>query len=369
MPLVGSAGGVWSFLHVDDMATATVAAIESRARGVYNVVDDDPQRSRNGPLPRPRGGSEAASARSRMARKARHRRAGGGDDDGVARVVERQGEARARVAANMALVARRVRARSASLADKGRHGRRDRDRRHALRELRPLIFSIAYRMLGSASEAEDVVQESFLRLHRASAESEIHAPKAYLASVATRLSIDRLRSARVRRERYVGTWLPEPVVVDDELDAVFESDQADSLSLAFLVLLEPHAGRAGGLPAPRGVRIRLPRHRGDRGQAGGQRPADRLSRAAPRRRAAPSVRQHARGARPARRAVLRCGLVRKSRGARRDDRPGCSLLRRRWREGPRGDPASGVRPGPRDPSSWVFARPATSSVCGCGSPT
>ena len=105
-------------------------------------------------------------------------------------------------------------------------------------ELRPLIFSIAYRMLGSASEAEDVVQESFLRLHRASAESEIHAPKAYLASVATRLSIDRLRSARVRRERYVGTWLPEPVVVDEELDAVFESDQADSLSLAVLVLLE-----------------------------------------------------------------------------------------------------------------------------------
>jgi RNA polymerase sigma-70 factor, ECF subfamily len=105
-------------------------------------------------------------------------------------------------------------------------------------ELRPLIFSIAYRMLGSASEAEDVVQESFLRLHRAAAETEIHAPKAYLASVATRLSIDRLRSARVRRERYVGTWLPEPVVVDEELEAVFETDQADSLSLAFLVLLE-----------------------------------------------------------------------------------------------------------------------------------
>jgi RNA polymerase sigma-70 factor, ECF subfamily len=105
-------------------------------------------------------------------------------------------------------------------------------------ELRPLVFSIAYRMLGSASEAEDVVQESFLRLHRAAAESEIHAPKAYLATVATRLSIDRLRSAQARRERYVGTWLPEPVVVDEELEAVFESDQADSLSLAFLVLLE-----------------------------------------------------------------------------------------------------------------------------------
>ena len=105
-------------------------------------------------------------------------------------------------------------------------------------ELRPLVFSIAYRMLGSASEAEDVVQESFLRLHRAAAEDEIHAPKAYLATVATRLSIDRLRSAQRRRERYVGTWLPEPVVVDEELEAVFEEDRADSLSLAFLVLLE-----------------------------------------------------------------------------------------------------------------------------------
>jgi RNA polymerase sigma-70 factor, ECF subfamily len=105
-------------------------------------------------------------------------------------------------------------------------------------ELRPLVFSIAYRMLGSASEAEDVVQESFLRLHRAAAEDEIHAPKAYLATVATRLSIDRLRSAQARRERYVGTWLPEPVVVDEDMEAVSEADQADSLSLAFLVLLE-----------------------------------------------------------------------------------------------------------------------------------
>ena len=105
-------------------------------------------------------------------------------------------------------------------------------------ELRPLVFSIAYRMLGSASEAEDIVQESFLRLHRAAAKREIHAPKAYLATVATRLSIDRLRSAQARRERYVGTWLPEPVVVDEELEAVFDSDRADSLSLAFLVLLE-----------------------------------------------------------------------------------------------------------------------------------
>ena len=105
-------------------------------------------------------------------------------------------------------------------------------------DLRPLVFSIAYRMLGSASEAEDVVQESFLRLHGAAAREKIHAPKAFVTTVATRLAIDRLRSARARREHYVGTWLPEPIVVDEELEAVAESDTADSLSLAFLVLLE-----------------------------------------------------------------------------------------------------------------------------------
>ena len=108
-------------------------------------------------------------------------------------------------------------------------------------ELRPFAFSIAYRMLGSAAEAEDVVQESFLRLHRATREGEVRAPKAYLATVATRISIDRLRSARARREQYIGTWLPEPLVADDELEAAADAelaDSADSLSLAFLVLLE-----------------------------------------------------------------------------------------------------------------------------------
>ena len=105
------------------------------------------------------------------------------------------------------------------------------------RELRPFVFSIAYRMLGTASEAEDVVQESFLRFHRAGGD-EIRAPKSFLATVATRLSIDRLRSARARREQYFGTWLPEPIVTDDELEARDEADTADSLSLAFLVLLE-----------------------------------------------------------------------------------------------------------------------------------
>jgi len=106
------------------------------------------------------------------------------------------------------------------------------------RDLRPFVFSIAYRMLGGATEAEDVVQEAFLRLHRAVEEGDVHAPKSYLATVATRLSIDRLRSARTRREQYFGTWLPEPIIVDEELEAVNDADTADSLSLAFLVLLE-----------------------------------------------------------------------------------------------------------------------------------
>jgi RNA polymerase sigma-70 factor (ECF subfamily) len=103
-------------------------------------------------------------------------------------------------------------------------------------ELRPLMFSIAYRMLGSASEAEDIVQEAFLRVHRESGKgTAIESPKAYLSAITTRLSIDHLRSARVRRENYVGTWLPEPIVTDEGPQ---QAETADSLSMAFLVLLE-----------------------------------------------------------------------------------------------------------------------------------
>ena len=82
-------------------------------------------------------------------------------------------------------------------------------------ELRPLLFSIAYRMIGSVSEAEDIVQEAFLRYHRATAGAEVENPKAYLSAVTTRLAIDHLRSARARREEYVGPWLPEPLVADE----------------------------------------------------------------------------------------------------------------------------------------------------------
>jgi RNA polymerase sigma-70 factor (TIGR02957 family) len=108
-----------------------------------------------------------------------------------------------------------------------------------LEELRPKAFAIAYRMLGSVSEAEDVVQEALLRLHRAVEEGErIESPRAYLSTVVTRLGIDHLRSARVRRESYVGEWLPEPVVTSPDEDPARHAEVADSLSLAFLVLLE-----------------------------------------------------------------------------------------------------------------------------------
>jgi RNA polymerase sigma-70 factor (ECF subfamily) len=108
-----------------------------------------------------------------------------------------------------------------------------------LDELRPRAFAIAYRMLGSVSEAEDVVQEALLRLHGVlDAGEEIAAPEAYLATVVTRLGINRLRSAQMQRETYFGEWLPEPVVTGGLDDPAVHAEMSDSLSLAFLLLLE-----------------------------------------------------------------------------------------------------------------------------------
>lgn len=105
--------------------------------------------------------------------------------------------------------------------------------------LRPLMFSIAYRMLGSVTEAEDVVQDAFLRLHRSMRDGvRIESPEAYATTVTTRLAIDSLRSARVRRERYVGPWLPEPLVVSAEIDPAHRVESDETVSTAFLVLLE-----------------------------------------------------------------------------------------------------------------------------------
>ena len=100
---------------------------------------------------------------------------------------------------------------------------------------RPLLFSISYRMLGSVMEAEDVVQEAFLRWRQVP-EDEVRSPSSYLSTVVTRLCIDRLRSARARREKYVGPWLPEPLLEEQEITGT--ADLEDSLSMAFLVLLE-----------------------------------------------------------------------------------------------------------------------------------
>jgi RNA polymerase sigma-70 factor, ECF subfamily len=103
-------------------------------------------------------------------------------------------------------------------------------------ELRPLLFAIAYRILGSVAEAEDAVQETWLRYQ--SSTTQPTSPKAFLSAVVTRISIDVLRSARVRRENYVGPWFPEPLLTDPYEDPERSAELADSLSMAALLLLE-----------------------------------------------------------------------------------------------------------------------------------
>ena len=111
-----------------------------------------------------------------------------------------------------------------------------RPRSEEFEELRPLLFAIAYRLLGSVAEAEDAVQETWLRYE--SAATEPTSAKAYLSAVVTRISIDVLRSARVRREAYVGPWFPEPLLTDPYEDPERSAELADSLSMAALLLLE-----------------------------------------------------------------------------------------------------------------------------------
>jgi RNA polymerase sigma-70 factor, ECF subfamily len=97
-----------------------------------------------------------------------------------------------------------------------------------------MLFAIAYRMLGSVMDAEDLVQEAYLRWEEA-VETDVRSPRAYLTTIVTRLAINQLRAARTKRETYVGPWLPEPLVTEDTPDAL---ELAESLSMAFLVLLE-----------------------------------------------------------------------------------------------------------------------------------
>jgi RNA polymerase sigma-70 factor, ECF subfamily len=102
---------------------------------------------------------------------------------------------------------------------------------------RPLLFSIAYRMLGTVTDAEDMVQETFLRW-QPTANSTVRSAKTYLTTITTRLCIDHLRSARVQREQYVGTWLPEPMLTPQSENSTDLMELADSLSIAFLTVLE-----------------------------------------------------------------------------------------------------------------------------------
>ncbi len=113
----------------------------------------------------------------------------------------------------------------------------DQKRLTAFDQHRGLLFSIAYRMLGSVADAEDILQETFIRWLQASGD-DIRSPKAFLITIITRLSINHLQSARVQREQYVGQWLPEPLVIDEGSDPAGLLQADESLSIAFLVLLE-----------------------------------------------------------------------------------------------------------------------------------
>lgn len=111
------------------------------------------------------------------------------------------------------------------------------DRLSEFERHRPRLFGVAYRMLGSRADAEDVLQDAYLRWHRGAAD-ELRSPEAWLVTIVTRLCIDRLRAVRVEREQYVGPWLPEPLIGDAAPAADAQAELSSSLSIAFLVVLE-----------------------------------------------------------------------------------------------------------------------------------
>lgn len=111
------------------------------------------------------------------------------------------------------------------------------DRTTAFESHRARLYGVAYRMLGSRSDAEDVVQDAYLRWHRATTD-DIRSPEAWLITTVTRLSIDRLRQAKVERETYKGPWLPEPLMTAEAPPADVHTELASSLSVAFMVVLE-----------------------------------------------------------------------------------------------------------------------------------
>ena len=223
-PIVGDGGGVWSFIQIEDAAAATAAAVERGAPGLYNVVDDDPA---------PVSVFLPELAKAVGAKPPRHfprwvgRLVGG--EAAVIMMTEIRGASNEKAKRELGW---ELRYPSWRLGFK--EGLEvNMSESELLDDLRPRTFAIAYRMLGSVSEAEDVVQEALLRVHNAiESGEEISSPRAYAATVATRLAIDELRSARARRETYVGEWLPEPV----------DRGPGDR---------SRPTGRGGGLPLPR----------------------------------------------------------------------------------------------------------------------
>lgn len=149
---------------------------------------------------------------------------GGGDHDRGARILQCHGKARIRQEATLSLVAAEL------------QGDFVVTQAEEFEQLRPLLFSIAYRILGSVSEAEDAVQETWLRWE--ATPTQPTSTKAFLSAVVTRISIDVLRSARVRREEYIGQWLPEPLLTDPYEDPARSAELAESVSMAAMVLLE-----------------------------------------------------------------------------------------------------------------------------------
>jgi RNA polymerase sigma-70 factor, ECF subfamily len=111
------------------------------------------------------------------------------------------------------------------------------DRTAIFQQHRPRLYGLAYRMLGSRADAEDVLQEAYLRWHRADTEG-VQTPEAWLVTTVSRLGIDRLRAARAEREAYTGPWLPEPLLTGDAAPPDCRAEFASDLSIAFLVVLE-----------------------------------------------------------------------------------------------------------------------------------
>lgn len=123
---------------------------------------------------------------------------------------------------------------------------------------RARLFAIAYRMLGVRADAEDVVQDAWIRWQGADT-SGVQSAEAWLVTVVTRLSIDRLRAAIAEREAYEGLWLPEPLVAVEQATPELQAERASDLSLAYVAAAAPGSRGARRLPAAPGVRLRLRR--------------------------------------------------------------------------------------------------------------